>query len=138
MTVPVETKKNSITISWVKGVQLAVEVRKHRIMVDQPLEEGGQDQGISPGEMFVGSLGACIGYFAVGFCQRHNIATAGLKVAMEWDYAEQPHRVGSMTAHVDLPGKLNPEVRSRLQKVLEGCTIHQSLTHPPKIAFVLR
>ncbi|HLB02049.1 MAG TPA: OsmC family protein [Nitrospiria bacterium] len=88
MTMPVETKKNSITISWVKGVQLAVEVWKHRIMVDQPLEEGGQDQGISPGEMFVGSLGACIGYFAVGFCQRHKIPTAGLKVAMEWDYAE--------------------------------------------------
>jgi uncharacterized OsmC-like protein len=102
-------------------------------MVDQPAEEDGQDQGVTPVEMLVASLGSCIGYFAVRFCQRHNIPTTGLKISMEWDYAERPHRVGAIMAYLSFPVKLESAIKSRLQKVLEGCTVHQSLTHPPKI-----
>ena len=126
-----------MTISWIGGVRLAVEARKHRLVVDQPLEEGGQDEGITPVEMFVASLGTCIAYYAVRFCQRHKIPTAGLKVAMEWTYAEQPHRIGTMTAHVVLPGKWEPAMKDRLLKVLEGCTVHQSITIAPRIAIAL-
>lgn len=137
MSAPVETKKETMTISWVGGVQLSAEIRNHRVLVDQPVEEGGQDQGITPVEMFVASLGTCIGYFAVRFCQRHKIPTAGLKIGMEWAYAEQPHRIGTIIAHVDLPGKLDPAMRDRLRKVLEGCTVHNSITITPKISIQL-
>jgi uncharacterized OsmC-like protein len=129
----VKTEKESMKIRWVEGVQLAVEVRNHHLVVDQPAEEGGQDRGMTPTEMFVASLGTCIGYFALRFCQRHKIQTDGLKISMEWDYAEQPHRVGAIRVHASFPMKLEPALKARLQKVLEGCTVHQSLTHPPKI-----
>jgi uncharacterized OsmC-like protein len=130
-------QKESMTVSWVKGVQLAVQVRKHRFVVDQPVEDGGQDEGITPVEMLVASLGTCIGYFAVRFCQRHKIQTQGLKVSMEWDYAEQPHRIGSMTAHVNLPVTLDSALKNRLEKVLESCTVHNSITLAPKISIRL-
>jgi uncharacterized OsmC-like protein len=131
-----ENQKESMTISWIAGVRLGVEVRNHCLVVDQPVEEGGQDQGITPVEMFVASLGTCIGYFAVRFCQRHKIETSGLKVSMEWNYAEQPHRVGTVTVRLKLPANLDPAMKVRLQKVLEGCTVHQSLTHPPEIVIL--
>ncbi|TAK09258.1 MAG: OsmC family peroxiredoxin [Candidatus Manganitrophaceae bacterium] len=132
------TRQESMTISWTAGVQMAVEVRGHRLIVDQPKEDGGDDQGITPVEMFVASLGACIGYFAVRFCQRRNLPTAGLAVKVAWDYAEQPHRVGSLTVQVSLPPGFPAEMQERLQKVVEGCTIHQSLTHSPPIAIALK
>jgi uncharacterized OsmC-like protein len=123
----------SMTVSWVKGAQLAVDVRRHRIVVDQPVDEGGEDQGVTPVELLVAALGSCIGYFAARFCQRHQLPTEGLRVTMTWDYAEQPHRVGSMTAHVHLPLELEPAMRARMQKVLEGCTVHHSILITPKI-----
>jgi putative redox protein len=131
------TNKESMSISWTGGVQLAIDVRQHRLLSDQPLEDGGQDQGITPVEMLVASLGACIGYYALRFCQRHKIPTDGLKIVMQWTYAEQPHRIGAMTARVDLPGEWNPAMKDRLLKVLEGCTVHQTLTHPPEISVQL-
>lgn len=134
---PAEIKKETMSITWMEGVRLAVEVRDQQIVVDQPEDEGGQGQGITPVEMFVGSLGGCIGYFAARFCQRHNIPADGLKVTMEWDYAERPHRVGSMTAHVDLPAPLDPKMKERLQQVLEGCTVHESLINPPQVSVVI-
>lgn len=128
-----ESKKESMAISWVKGVQLAVEVRGHRILTDQPVEDDGTDEGMTPVEMLVASLGSCIGYFAVRFFRRHNLQTAGLRVAMAWEYSEQPHRIGSMAAHVHLPVELDAKMRDRLQKVLDGCTVHNSIQITPKI-----
>jgi uncharacterized OsmC-like protein len=138
MPVSVETKKEMLSVSWVDGVRQVVEIRNHRLVLDQPLEDGGQDRGVTPVELFVASLAGCIGYFAVRFCRRHAIPTDGLRITAEWDYAEQPHRVGAITVHADLPAALDSGMRRRLQKVLEGCTVHQSLTHSPRIAVELR
>lgn len=133
-----ELQKESITIDWRSGVQLAGAVRGHRLIIDQPKEEGGDDQGITPVEMFIASLGACIGYFAVRFCQRHNLPTEGLGVAVSWDYAEQPHRIGTISTRVNLPEGFPAAMKDRLQKVVEGCTIHNSLTHLPQIEVLLQ
>lgn len=127
----------SMKISWSRGVQMEVAVRNHRLIVDQPKEEGGDDQGITPVEMFAASLGSCIGYYAARFCQRHQLSEAGLFVNLSWDYAEQPHRIGKINVQVDLPKGFPAEMKDRIQKVVEGCTVHNSLTHPPQIAVVL-
>lgn len=126
-------QKESISIRPAGGVALRVEARHHALIVDQPEEEEGADRGITPVEMFVGSLGACVGYFALRFCRRHQLPVEGLNVFVEWEYAEQPHRVGAILVRVDLPGGFPSEMRERLQKVVEGCTIHHSLTRPPQI-----
>ena len=126
--------EESLDVSWVGGVSLQAAARKHRIVVDQPEDDGGKDQGMTPVELFVASLGTCIGYYAVRFCQRHDISTQGLKVQMKWSYAEQPHRIGRMSAEVHLPAKLSADLRERLQKVVEGCTVHHSITISPEIS----
>jgi putative redox protein len=131
-----EIGKNSMAVAWLDGVRLRADVRSHRVIMDQPLDEGGRDQGMTPVEMFIASLGGCIGLFAAKFCQRHGISSEGLTIRMEWDYADQPHRVGRITVRVDLPAPLEPEMKTRLRKVLEGCTIHQSLAHPPEVSLV--
>jgi len=126
-----------MTVAWLDGVRLSAEMRSHRVIMDQPLDEGGRDQGMTPVEMFIASLGGCIGLFAARFCQRHGISSEGLSVHMEWEYADRPHRVGGIIVRVDLPARLEPEMKTRLRKVLEGCTIHKTLDHPPKVSIVL-
>ena len=133
-----KTEEESMKISWSRGVQLEIEVRGHHLTVDQPKEEGGDDCGITPVEMFSASLGACVGYFAVRFCQRHAFTTAGLAVKMTWNDAEAPHRIGALNVEVSLPIGFPPEMKDRLQKVVEGCTIHNSLTHPPQVTVDLK
>jgi hypothetical protein len=34
---------------------------------------------------------------------------------------------------VNLPSALSPEQRDKLLKVAHGCTVHQSITLPPKV-----
>ena len=92
---------------------------------------------MSPVELFVGSVAGCVGYFVGRYCDRHQIPTKGLNVEAEWSMAEQPHRVGEITLAIHLPHKISSEQRERLLKVAHGCTVHQSIAVPAKIAIEL-
>jgi putative redox protein len=129
----VNQETESMVISPGEGVALEIRTRNHRLIVDQPMDEGGKDLGMTPIELFVGSLGACIANYAVRFCQRHHLLAEGLKVSMEWKFVEEPHRIGSMNVLVHLPKEWNPDLNGRFQKVLVGCTVHQSIKFEPKI-----
>lgn len=123
----------NMTVTYKGGTRFDVASRRHTIVTDQPVEDGGQDAGMSPVELFVGSLASCVAYFVGRYCARHKIACEGFTVDAEWSYAEQPHRVGSVSMRINLPVQLTPEQRERLLKVAHGCTVHQSIAVPSAI-----
>jgi uncharacterized OsmC-like protein len=127
----------NLTVTGKGGVQFEVTSGSHTLVTDQPINDGGNDAGMSPVELFVGSLGSCVAYFVGRYCARHQIPCEGLTVDVEWSYAEQPHRVGAVDLRVNLPSALTPEQRDRLLKVAHGCTVHQSLAVPPKVEIQL-
>lgn len=119
------------------GTRFDIVSGRHTIVTDQPVEDGGQDAGMSPVELFVGSLASCVAYFVGRYCARHHIPCDGLTIEAEWSYAEQPHRVGSIGMRIALPASLTPDQRERLLKVAHGCTVHQSLAVPPAVKIEL-
>jgi len=123
----------TLTIAYKGGARYDVEGGAHAIVTDQPVEDGGGDAGMSPVELFVGSLGSCVAYFVGRYCARHQIPCEGFTVDVEWSYAEQPHRVGVVELRIKLPATLLPEQREKLLKVAHGCTVHQSIVVPPKV-----
>jgi len=127
----------SLTVTCRGGVRFDVACRKHTIVTDQPVGDGGGDAGMSPVELFVGSLGSCVAYFVGRYCARHQIPCEGFTVDVEWSSAEQPHRVGAVEINFNLPVDLMPEQREKLLKVAHGCTVHQSLVVPPKVEIKL-
>lgn len=132
---PTETME--LTVVHEGGVRFAVKTRRHIVVTDQPVDDGGDDAGPSPVELFVGSLASCIAYFVARFCARHGLAYEGMAVSAEWSMAQRPHRVGSMTIRVHLPGSVTDSQRERLVRVAEGCTVHRSLITMPAVAIEL-
>jgi uncharacterized OsmC-like protein len=126
-----------LEISYQGGTRYDVITGSHRLVTDQPREDGGQDEGVSPVELFVGSLASCVGYFVGRFCERHDIPREGLIVSAEWTMAENPHRVGRIDLAIHLSQPLTPELTQRLLKVAHGCTVHQSLSVTPTVGIKL-
>ena len=122
-----------LSVAYQGGTRYDILSDRHRVVTDQPVEDGGADAGMSPVELFVGSLASCVGYFVGQFCARHDISREGLKVEAEWTMAESPHRVGQIVLAIRLPHRVTPELRERLLKVAHGCTVHQSLAMPMNI-----
>jgi putative redox protein len=132
-----EEDEMKLSVAYQGGARYDILSDRHRIVTDQPVEDGGADAGMSPVELFVGSVASCVGYFVGQFCARHDISREGLKVDAEWTIAEAPHRVGQIQLAIRLPHRVTPELRDRLLKVAHGCTVHQSIVVPAGIAIEL-
>ena len=66
-----------LSVSHHGGTRYDIVSGSHRIVTDQPVEDGGQDAGVSPVELFVGSVASCVAYFVGRFCMRHGISQEG-------------------------------------------------------------
>lgn len=126
-----------LSVSHHGGTRYDIVSGSHRIVTDQPVEDGGQDEGVSPVELFVGSVASCVAYFVGRFCTRHGISQDGLCVEADWEMVENPHRVGHIGLSIYLSHSFTPELKERLLKVAHGCTVHHSLMIAPTIDITL-
>ncbi len=126
-----------LSVAYQGGTRYDIVSDRHRVVTDQPADEGGADMGMSPVELFVGSVASCVGYFVGQFCARHDISREGLKVEAEWMMAEGPHRVGQILLAIRLPHRVTPEQKERLLKVAQACTVHQSIAIPTNVVLDL-
>lgn len=126
-----------LTAAYHGGTRYDVTSGTHRVVTDQPADDGGQNAGMSPVELFVGSVASCVAYFVGQFCARHNISRDGLSIDAEWAMAENPHRVDRIDIAIHLPHRIPPEQKERLLKVAHGCTVHQSIASALTIAITL-
>jgi OsmC-like protein len=69
-----------LSVTHVAGDRFELQVRGHRLVCDQPVADGGSDQGPTPTELFVASLTACVAFYAGRFLARHDLDPDGLRV----------------------------------------------------------
>jgi putative redox protein len=111
-----------------------VGIRSHRVVIDQPKEDGGDDLGPTPTELFVASLAACAGFYAERYLRLHDLADEGLCVRASFEMAsDRPARVASIDLKVILPAAIPQERLAPLERVMAGCTVHNSIRLDPQI-----
>lgn len=133
-----EDTLSTLEVRHEHGDRFTIRVRGHEVVVDQPLDAGGSDTGPTPTEMFVGGLAACVGFFAVRYLRRHDLPTAGLAVSCAFTMTrDRPARVTDIAVRVAIPPDLPAARRIALQRVVEHCTVHESITNEPTITIEL-
>jgi putative redox protein len=114
--------------------RFTVSVRNHELAVDQPSADGGHDAGLSPVEMFVAGIAACVGHYARRYLHLHGLTEDPLAVSAHWTLAEHPARIGSMHFDLTLPADVSAERRNAAIAVAYHCTLHNTLNQPPDIS----
>lgn len=123
-----------LTVDHRGGDRFAVAVRGHELLVDQPVEAGGDDEAPTPTELFVGSLASCVAFYARRYLRRHRLPEEGLAVEVDWRLGTRPARVSAVDLRIVLPEGVPAERREPLLAVASHCTVHTSITTPPDIA----
>jgi putative redox protein len=123
-----------IEVGYLGGECYEIEVRGHRIQVDQPADAGGEDLGPTPVEMFVASLAGCVAYYAGRYLARHGFDRKGLVVRAGYTMAgDRPARVAAIRVAVHPPDGFPAERVAALTAVAKRCTLHNSLEQPPDL-----
>jgi putative redox protein len=127
-----------ITVEHLGGVQFEIKARQHVIVSDQPAENGGFDEGMTPPEMLLASLGSCAGFYAAQYLRKHKLATEGTIVKVAADKAKEPARLDDFRIALEIPGDLNQQDLDGVQHAVHHCLIHNTLLHPPQISISVK
>jgi putative redox protein len=131
---PQSVDVHRLEVSHLEGDAYSVDVREHRLRVDQPLEAGGMDTAPTPTELFAASLATCVAFYAGRYLHRHGLPRTGLRVRTEFAMAtDRPARVTSLHLVIVPPPELPEQRRAALLAVASHCTVHNTLHQPPEI-----
>lgn len=122
-----------VTTKHLGAVQFEINARHHRIYSDQPIESGGFDEGMTPPELMLASLGACAGYYAVDYLKRSRIPEEGVRVRATAEKVPGPPRLDDIHIELDCPGVVEERHQHGLLEAVRKCLIHNTLLHTPKI-----
>jgi len=120
------------------AVKFSIAARENTIISDQPPSNGGADEGMTPPELFLASIGSCAAFYAVAYLKKKGLEREGVEVHVTSEKAMGPARLDQIKIAVDVPGTLSEEDRAGVQDSVGRCLIHNTLTHPPEIQIELR
>jgi putative redox protein len=127
-----------VQVEHLGDVQFAIKARQHTIACDQPAESGGFDEGMTPPELLLASLGACAGYYAAEYLKKHGLAKEGTVVRVSAEKAKQPARLDNFLIEVETPVALSDAHHAGLEKAVQHCLIHNTLLKPPHIELAVK
>jgi len=127
-----------VIVEHLGAVQFEIKARQHTIISDQPIDSGGDDEGMTPPELLLASLGSCAAFYAVDYLKRNVLLRDGVKVRATAEKVKGPFRVDNFKIEVEVPGGIEEKHMKGLDDAVHRCLIHNTLLHPPKIELVIQ
>ena len=126
-----------VKITHIDQVKFSVQARSHTILCDQPAENGGADEGITPPEFLLASLGSCAAFYAVQYLKTRNLEHHGVEVSVTAEKLKNPGRVGNFQIRVKCPTPLTEDQTEGVMRSVHHCLVHNTLLNPPEIKIEL-
>jgi len=122
-----------ISIDHSKHKAFTVSVRKHQIITDMHCEDGGEDTGPNPTELFAASLGTCIGMIAYEYCIHHDLPAEGISLSVVPQLADNPKRIQAIAIDLTMPAGFPENRRAAIKNAARACVITNTLQAPPEL-----
>jgi putative redox protein len=109
-----------------QGYEHEVEIREHRLIVDEPEQTGGTDQGPTPSELLAASLATCTAITVEMYAGRKEWGLGTVEVAV--DYAEATtDDPPTFDVNITLGAELSDETLQRIRVIAGKCPVHRAL-----------
>jgi putative redox protein len=104
----------------------------HRLVIDEPEEAGGANQGPSPTRTLAAALAACTAITTEMYADRKGWEIGEVEVEVEMEYGEASvPRSFLVTLH--LPRELSEDQVARLRVIAGKCPVHRLLSHEREV-----
>jgi putative redox protein len=121
------------------GYQVQITSRHHTYFADEPISDGGTDTMVSPTEMLMGALGACIALTCKMYAQRKGWNVTAVEVDLDFtrfnskdypDYEGEAQFVHEIRESIRFEGDLDDEQRERLLDIASKCPVSRVIELP--------
>jgi putative redox protein len=122
-----------ITITFSGKKQVIAHVGEHKIITDQPLHGGGDNEAPSPFSLFLASIGTCAGIYVKSFCDQRGISSEGITITQKHSFNPATHMIDAINLQVNVPSSFPEKYHDAIIKVAEQCAVKKHLQSPPDI-----
>lgn len=125
-----------VVVSSCEGFKNEVWAGRHTMVVDEPADLGGTDEGPAPYELLLASLGACTSMTLYLYAQRKKWPLEHVEIRLRHNRChkddcqnceEQDRYLDHVTKEIVVSGPLTPEQVERLGEIAEKCPVNQTL-----------
>ena len=104
----------------------------HKLVVDEPRETGGNDEGPSPTRLTAAALAACTAITMEMYADRKGWELPDAEVAVEMELDRSVPR--SFVVTLKLPKELSADQQERLKTIAGKCPVHRALSHETEVS----
>ena len=126
----------NIDLRFPGGVAVDALFKGFTVRTDQPVDQGGGGTAPSPFDLFLASLGACAGFYALRFCQQRGIDTAGLALRLVTASDAARKRTASVSIEIDLPPGFPEKYSAAIVRAVDQCSVKRHVLEPPAFEVV--
>lgn len=121
------------------GLKVGITVRDVDFIADEPLHDGGTNEGPTPVEMLTASLGACAAITARLYANRKGWPLESVEVSVSHQkikaadypaYTGESDFVNEFRQVITFKGDLTDEQKQRLLEIAGKCPVHKILNQP--------
>ena len=102
------------------------------VETDQSPDNGGDGTAPEPFDLFMASLATCAGIFVLGFCQKRDIPTDGIRITQSWDLEGDKKQLTDVRINIEVPPDFPEKYHGALVRVAEKCKVKKTMEEPPQ------
>ena len=129
-----------------EGFRTQITAGQHRLIADEPKEAGGTDEGPSPYELLLASLGACTAMTLKMYVERKKLPVTDVEVLLTFDRVHiddcescvkedmlNDQKVQHISRLIYVTGDVTEEQKERLLYIAGRCPVHVTLHSNPHV-----
>jgi putative redox protein len=125
-----------LEVSFPGGMRVDVASKGFVIKTDQPLDEGGESSAPAPFDLFLGSIGACAGYYLLAFCKGREIPLDKAGVVMTTAKDPVNKMIGEITIELLLPVGFPEKYADAAVRAVDACTVKRHIVKAPAFKII--
>jgi uncharacterized OsmC-like protein len=129
-----------------EGFRTQITAGQHRLLADEPKEAGGTDEGPSPYELLLASLGACTAMTLKMYVERKKLPVTDVEVLLTFDRIHiddcescvkeerlNDQEIQHISRLIYVTGDVTEEQKERLLYIAGRCPVHVTLHSNPHV-----
>ena len=122
----------NVDIVFPGGLQVAAVMDGFLVKTDQSCAHGGGGSAPEPFDLFLASLGACAGIYALRFCPERGIETQGLSLRLATEPDPERRRLRAIHLELGLPAGFPERYRAAILRAVDQCAVKRHMIEPPQ------
>jgi putative redox protein len=120
-----------MVVSLAGGKKVNAAYKGFTIKTDQSESSGGNGTAPSPFDLFLSSIGTCVGFYVQRFCQERDIPTDNINVVLKKELNADTHMIGKISIDINLPEGFPEKYRKAVIATADLCSVKKHIFNPP-------